>query len=281
MNKTTGWLLVVAIAAGLTAAVVLIPGHEAPEQHTSALNEKTPAPTADNEPLRRFPVPESAADTGAADTTTATEPAKPLPSLQESDPALLEALGRLFDPNRLGDLFVVKNLIKRLVVTIDNLPRAKLPLRYLPTNPPPGKFLVTKTAGGATEIDPANYKRYTKFVRFVEGINTQDIASVYFHFYPLFQEAYSDLGYKSAYFNDRLVEVIDHLLATPKVTEPVRLVQPSVFYKYADPRLESLSAGQKILIRIGNGNAAKLKAKLQELRDALVMHGRKTGAPPA
>jgi hypothetical protein len=49
----------------------------------------------------------------------------------------------------------------------------------------------------------------------------------------------------------------------------VQLVQPSVFYKYADPRLESLSSGQKILLRIGNDNAAKIKAKLRELREAL------------
>ncbi len=281
MNKSAGWLLVVAIAAVLIAAVVLLPRHEAPEQHTAIPSEKSPATAADNEPLRRFPVPESGADAVAADTTTAIEPSKPLPPLQESDAALLESLGRLFDPKRLGELFIVKNLINRLVVTIDNLPRAKLPLRYLPVTPPPGKFLVTKTADGATEIDPANYQRYAKFVRFIEGINTQDMVSVYFHFYPLFQEAYSDLGYKTAYFNDRLVEVIDHLLAVPAVTEPVRLIQPSVFYKYADPRLESLSAGQKIMIRIGNDNAAAIKAKLQELRNALVRHGLKTRAPPA
>jgi len=63
--------------------------------------------------------------------------------------------------------------------------------------------------------------------------------------------------------------VIDHLLQTPDVTQPVKLVQPSVTYKYADPKLESLSSGQKLLIRMGPQNESAVKAKLRELRDAL------------
>ena len=100
-------------------------------------------------------------------------------------------------------------------------------------------------------------------------MDTRKIVSLYFHFYPLFQEAYNNLGYKSAYFNDRLVAAIDDLLAAPEIKDPVELVQPSVFYKFADPRLEALSSGQKIMLRIGGDNAAKVKVKLRELRQAL------------
>ena len=42
------------------------------------------------------------------------------------------------------------------------------------------------------------------------------MAVVYERLYPLFQQAYEDLGYPGKYFNDRLVEVIDHLLQTPE-----------------------------------------------------------------
>jgi hypothetical protein len=120
-----------------------------------------------------------------------------------------------------------------------------------------------------SEINPDNYKRYAGYVKFFEEMDSRKVAAVYFHFYPLIQQAYRELGYKSAYFNDRLVAAIDDLLAAPAVTDPVPLVQPSVFYKYADPRLEALSSGQKILIRIGNDNAIKIKAKLRELREVL------------
>jgi hypothetical protein len=46
-------------------------------------------------------------------------------------------------------------------------------------------------------------------------------------------------------------------------------VQPSVVYKYADPKLEGLSSGQKLLIRMGPANEGVIKAKLRELRELL------------
>jgi hypothetical protein len=84
--------------------------------------------------------------------------------------------------------------------------------------------------------------------------------------YPLFQQAYRELGYPDGYFNDRLVEVIDHLLAAPEVKGPVALAKPWIMWEYADPKLEALSAGHKILVRVGPENAARLKAKLREVR---------------
>jgi hypothetical protein len=69
-----------------------------------------------------------------------------------------------------------------------------------------------------------------------------------------------------------LIEVIDHLLATPEVRDPVRLVQPRVMYEYADPQLQALSAGQKVLIRMGAANAAVVKTKLRELRTELMQY---------
>src|SRR6185369_8627545 len=68
------------------------------------------------------------------------------------------------------------------------------------------------------------------------------------------------------YFNDRLVEVIDHLLQTPDVRGPIPLKQGKVFYEYADPALEARSAGQKLLLRMGPQNEAVIKGKLKELR---------------
>ncbi len=99
-----------------------------------------------------------------------------------------------------------------------------------------------------------------------DAIPTDKAVATYVHLYPLFQKAYVDLGYPNGYFNDRLVEVIDHLLATPDVQGPVKLVVPHVLYEYADPDLQSRSAGQKVLIRMGSDNAKKVKAKLSEIR---------------
>jgi hypothetical protein len=90
--------------------------------------------------------------------------------------------------------------------------------------------------------------------------------ALYVRFYPLFQQAYKELGYPDRHFNDRAVEVIDHLLAAPEVAGPVALGKPWVMWEYADPALEARSAGQKALIRMGPDNARRLKAKLREIR---------------
>jgi len=101
-------------------------------------------------------------------------------------------------------------------------------------------------------------------------VDAKKLVSVYAHLYPLFQQAYVELGYPDGYFNDRLVQVIDNLLAAPTPAAPIRLDQPNVLYVYADPELESLSAGQKILVRMGPANAAVVKDKLRQIRSEVI-----------
>jgi hypothetical protein len=103
-------------------------------------------------------------------------------------------------------------------------------------------------------------------VRALEAVDPQRMAAIYFRLYPLFQQAYVELGYPNGYFNDRLVEVIDHLLEAPDVVEPTRIAAPHVLYEYADGDLESLSSGQKLVMRMGAANEARVKAKLRAIR---------------
>jgi hypothetical protein len=42
-----------------------------------------------------------------------------------------------------------------------------------------------------------------------------------------------------------------------------------VRYEFADPALESLSSGQKIMLRVGPVNERRLKEKLAEIRGEL------------
>lgn len=237
---------------------------------------ETPAET--EEPAApRYPVPAPSAlppdeDAGAepplSEAVPPAEPAEPLPMLNESTPVLSEALAGLFGADSAAALFNLDEIARRFVVTVDNLPNNKLPRRNLLPKRVAGAFRVAGE-GEALTIAPDNAARYAPFVQLATGVDTRRLVAVYVRFYPLFQEAYAELGVPDAYFNDRLVEVIDHLLATPDVAGPLRLVRPHVFYQYADPQLEALSAGQKTLLRMGDANAARIKDKLRELRRAL------------
>ena len=161
------------------------------------------------------------------------------------------------------------NLIRRIVATIDNLPREKVAARLVPVKTVAGPFLADGVEENRT-IGERNSVRYLPYVRMAESVDAGKLVALYVTHYSLFQQAYRELGYPSGYFNDRLVEVIDHLLAAPDVNAPIRLVQRKVLYEFSEPELESRSAGQKIMIRIGPENAARVKAKLREIRRGLI-----------
>ena len=190
----------------------------------------------------------------------------PLPPLGESDEYFKLEVASLFG-DVIEDLLVESRLIERIVATVDNLPRAHVAERIRPVWRLGDSFIVDGQDGsGEFTISTSNYRRYDALVDIVTSANLQDVTDVYRRFYPLMQKAYVDLGYPDGYFNDRLVEVIDHLLETPQVTAPVELVRPHVLYEFRDPQLEALSSGQKLLIRMGNDNADAVKRTLRELR---------------
>jgi len=220
-------------------------------------------------------VPAPAAETAAPAPAPVTPPpavvprSLPLPALDESDADVLGGLTEAFGQQNIMRFVVPERLVRNIVVTIDNAPRELMALNQRPIKPTPGQ-LATAGPEDAMILAPENYARYEPFVAVVRTIDAKTLVALYRGLQPLFQQAYEELGHPDASFNDRLVEVIEHLLATPNVPGEVRLVRPSVFYRYADERLEKLSAGQKLLVRMGPGNAALLKAKLREIQAELL-----------
>jgi len=197
---------------------------------------------------------------------------KPLPALMVSDTTMQNTLADLFGSATLGRIFYEDAIVHRFVTTVVNLPRKTLPLRYLPVKPPGGAF-VTTGSDDALAIGADNAARYTPYVRLIDAVDAKTLAGIYVHFYPLMQQDYRALGYPNGYFNDRLVQAIDDLLAAPDLTAPPALAQPKVLYVYTDPELESRSAGQKIMMRMGSANAARVRAKLREIRAEITAPG--------
>jgi hypothetical protein len=212
------------------------------------------APSA-SEPSIAHPLPASAGSAAAA----------PLPELADSDAPLLDALGQISSADAVKQFLVPQDLIRKIVATIDNLPRQKVAVDKRPANPVAGEFLANGDELHAT-LDQRNFERYKPMIAVINHLDAKQLGELYIHYYPLFQQSYQNLGYPNGYFNDRLVEVIDNLLATPEPKGSIALVRPNVMYTYADPALEGRSAGQKLLIRMGPENAKAVKAKLTELR---------------
>lgn len=240
--------IAVVIAIGAALYYGYRQGQPEPEP-TAAAAPEAPAET----PRIQHPLPEDAASS---------EPE--LPPLAESDAPVRESLVENFG-RQLEQYLVPNNVIRNTVVTIDNLPRKKTAVQMRPILPMSGELIVE--SGPTITLDEKNYARYAPLVGLLAKTDTSQVAALYKRYYPLLQESYEDLGYPQGYFNDRLVEVIDHLLETPAVEGPIELTQPGMFYEYADPSLEARSSGQKLLIRMGPENAALVKRKLRELRE--------------
>ena len=197
----------------------------------------------------------------------------PLPSLGDSDSLMLDALAGLIGNKTLMQLFHTERIIRNFVATVDNLPRRRAPMSVMPVKRASGQFITAGKEGNLT-IGPKNAARYAPYVKIAETIDTKTLVGLYVRLYPLFQQAYEELGYPKQYFNNRLVVALDDLLAAPDIKEPVRLVQPGVYYLFADPDLEGRSIGQRILMRTGSANEAAIKGKLRDIRQELMLHVR-------
>ncbi len=203
-----------------------------------------------------------------------------LPRLDQSDGAFGQALAGLIGHKAFAQWLIPHRLILHIVATIDNLPRQQAPTKAWPVSPVPGA-LRTSGTGADLAISPDNAQRYAPYLQVLQQVRPHALVEVYLEFYPLFQQAYTELGYPHGDFNSRLLVVIDNLLAAPEPKPPVLLVQPKVLYQYADPRLESASAGQKIMMRLGPAGDADVKANTPPPRRAWGAMIPRGGSPPA
>lgn len=196
----------------------------------------------------------------------------PLPQLAKSDSFVLDALSNLLGNNSLKKLFHTDQVIRNIVVTVDNLPRQRVPAKSMPFNPPPGHFLAAGSEDNLI-ISPKNTNRYTGYVSLADAVDPKQLVGLYVRLYPLFQQSYADLGYPNKNFNDQLNDTLDDLLDTPDIKEPIKLVQPKFFYQYADAETEALSIGEKIMLRLGSKNTKIVKNKLSEIKQELAARG--------
>jgi len=261
MKSPFAWIAVLLVVAG-AAGLYYWRSTGTTEPPPAPPVAAAPAAAPPLEPPRVLhPLPEPPADAPA------------LPALADSDSAVNDAVAGLFGRDAFGRFFYPDGLVRRFVATVDNLPRKTTAVRLMPVKPVPGVFAVT-AGDGDFAATPDNALRYRPYVVAMEAVDAKRLVATYVRLYPLFQSAYRELGYPDGYFNDRLVFAIDDLLAAPDA-DGARLTQPKVVYEFADAGLEQRSAGQKIMMRMGSGNAARVKDKLRAIRREL------TAQPPA
>lgn len=273
MNKAVGLIVGALILAGIAAIAWYHygPPSNAPvETATPAVVEQAAPGQLPGEPEYR--VPEQKMPEGAAGPS--------MPALADSDTAVRGELETLAGKAPVESLLIPTQIIQRWVAFINSLDQEGLSVAQWPIRRVPGYPQV-----GAHDqdlvLDASNTKRYDAYLGMVRAVDAKAFVAFYFRYYPLFQRAYEQLGYGGHYFNTRLLHVIDKLLATPTVTGPIKLVRPNVMYKFADPELESLSFGQKALIRLGPDGEQTVKDQLRAIRAEIIARAKQPESPGA
>lgn len=262
-----GWIVaVIVVLAVVAAAIYLVQLGMHPNTSTN------PSPNA--APARSAPAPASASTAiqhpiAQANAEPAPASTAALPALVDSDASVREALLGMTGGGDLSSLLTPNQIVSRVVATVDALPRQSMgSTNILPLRTPKGTPL-TEQANGATVIAGANAERYGPYMLVLSKVDPHLLVAWYKHNYPLFQQAYRELGYPHGYFNDRLIVAIDDMLAAPDVHEPIAIARAGAHFHFVDPQLQSLSNGQKLMLRLGPANEEQLKAKLRMIRELL------------
>lgn len=225
-----------------------------PEPETT---ETTPAVTATN--------------TNSTETTAVAEPevvVEPVPVLAESDAFVQQKALAMINNNVLSSSLVQQDLVRQFVVFVDNLAQGELTRKVSPLKGPEKLFSVSEITN-KVYLNPEGFHRYDAYVDSIAKMDEQSLITTYKQLTPLLEEAFTELGYSNAKFNDRMLQAIKMLLAAPIIEDPIELNSISVNYQFVDPNLEALPSAQKLLIRMGPENTRKLKVALRKIENQL------------
>jgi hypothetical protein len=152
---------------------------------------------------------------------------------------------------------------------IDGLGRGVILRKFLPAATHSEKFSVV-TQDDGYYMDPNGFMRYDAYADAIAALDIGVLVNAFHALRPAYEQAYGYLGLDPGDFDNAVIRILDLVLTTPEIGEPIPLVPKAVVYVYADPGLESLPAVQKQLLRMGPDNIRRIKQQAQALRDGLL-----------
>lgn len=267
----TRFLVVLVLLVAAVMAWLWYDEYRQPEAPVEPASIELPDP---EDPEPRHPVPEPSPDPAPMPEPDedddrpdpAPEPLPELPRLDESDDWIVERLAGMFGAESVGDWLVEERIIERAVVFINNLDAKPVPIRMWPVRPLDSSPEIDGDDEAPLVWSEDNAARYESAVETLLAADPETAAQFYIRHYRLFQQAYAELAESENYFNDRLVDVIDHLLDAPEVPQRPEVEEWEGRYRFADPDQEAESAGRKMLMRLGPEQARQVRDWLQAFR---------------
>ncbi|RLA26091.1 MAG: DUF3014 domain-containing protein [Gammaproteobacteria bacterium] len=197
------------------------------------------------------------------------ESSGPLPELAKSDAEFTQDILTLSAQLKPG-LFK-QQVIRKSVFSINDISQGMRPpvkrLRELSFTQP---FSVHQV-GDKMYMSQASYRRYDQLAQAVNAIDKQMAVALYQKYLPLLQQVFQQLSYPENYqVLDIIKSATAKILEAPVITGKIEVIRPSVRYKFANPKLEKLTAVDKQMLRMGPENTRLIQDKLRELVQALI-----------
>ena len=115
-------------------------------------------------------------------------------------------------------------------------------------------------------IAPKSFQRYNNLALSIQAINARSAVTIYKKLRPLLLQVFDEFNYPREISLESIIKkAAGEIIATPVLEGQVGVVRPSLYYKFADPTLETLNSVQKQMIRMGSGNAKIIQSKCREL----------------
>jgi hypothetical protein len=192
----------------------------------------------------------------------------PPPPVDDVDPVLRRGVEALSNHPQVAAWLVTDRLADRFVLAVDAVAGGYSPREQLSEFAPAGRFHVTSAAADRLEATHASYARYDVFAEAFASLDVNGTARFLEEIEPLCEDRYQALTWVRGTFRDTLVEAMDHLLATPRLTVSPEVVPGVLTYHFADASLEELSDAQRHLLRMGPRNVARVLDSLAAIRTA-------------
>jgi len=188
--------------------------------------------------------------------------------LQASDQSIYDSLAEFSLQTAQIKAALHEDMLRNTVVFIENFSNGHFVSKFSPMLAPEKPF-VTQQKGGKLVIDPRSYQRYDIYADYIYSVDSKQFVQYYRSLKPSIDDFYAEIAKPNSRFDDALAQAINMVLATPVIYTPIEINSPSVMYLYNDPALENLNDAQKLLLRIGPQNLAKLKHKLRSIQAEL------------
>jgi hypothetical protein len=198
-----------------------------------------------------------------------TEELEPLSvDLENSDDVVRQKAVGLSSNDLLAKWLQTKGIIPKFTAAVDNIANGMSPRTHIDFFKPAEKFNI-EWEDDTAYISPASYDRYNPVAAVVSSLDAAGSAELFLRLKPVFQEAYTELGYPQGDFEKTLERAFGELLEVPVPEGDIAVEQNVQTYIYLDPRLEGLSEAQKHLLRMGPRNIQLIQSKIREIAAAL------------